>query len=73
VTDLRRAGWAVLFSVPVGAGVVLGTAKQARADVFHPLALAAGAVVAVAVFALVYAALRDGETTIEGVGGLGGT
>lgn len=73
MTDARRAAWAVLFSVPVGAGVVLGTAKQARSDVFDPLALAAGAVVAVGLFALVYAAMRDGETTIEGVGGLGGT
>ena len=50
----ERLAWALLFSVPMGAGISLATGRMARAPLSDPLVFGSGAVAAVALFALVF-------------------
>lgn len=55
-TARERFGWALLFSLPMGVGIALATARMARAPPTHPLVLGSGAVATVLLFALVFGA-----------------
>jgi uncharacterized membrane protein len=62
VTSTReRLGWAVLFSVPVGVGVALGTVTV-TGDPASPYVAGSGVVAATVLFAFVYLAARTGST-----------
>jgi uncharacterized membrane protein len=62
VTSTReRLGWALLFSVPVGAGVALGTVTVTD-DPSSPYVVGSGVVAAAVLFAFVYLAASTGST-----------
>jgi hypothetical protein len=55
-TSRERAGWALLFSLPMGVGIALATGRMARAPPTDPLVFGSGAVATVLLFALVFGA-----------------
>lgn len=61
-TARERLAWAVLFSLPVGAGVALATARMARAPPTAPVVVGSGAVTAAILFALVFGATDANDT-----------
>jgi len=61
----ERVGWALLFGLPMGAGIALATARTADATLTDPLVVAAGGTAAALVAALVYGATRRGERSID--------
>ena len=54
ITTRERVAWALLFSLPMGAGISLATGRMARAPPTHPLVFGSGAVAVVVLFALVF-------------------
>ncbi|WP_251341695.1 hypothetical protein [Haloplanus halophilus] len=56
-----RVGWALLFGLPMGAGIALATARTAGTGVADPLVVAAGGTAAALVTAFVFGATREGE------------
>ncbi|AZH24228.1 hypothetical protein [Haloplanus aerogenes] len=62
-TRRERVGWALLFSLPMGVGVGLATARMARAGPTHPLVVGAAVTTAALVAALILVA--TGVSTTE--------
>ncbi|WP_336036609.1 hypothetical protein [Halobacterium yunchengense] len=52
----ERLGWALLFGLPVGAGVALATARMGRTGLADPLVVGAGVGFAALVGGLLWAA-----------------
>ena len=59
--DRTEFGFAVLFSVPVGVGVSMGTLKAAGGGFTDPLVIGTGALAALAVFVFVVAGVAVGS------------
>lgn len=58
MTSLReRLGWALLFSLPVGAGIGLATSRVAAVPLDDPLVVGSGLLFASVLFALVFGAV----------------
>jgi hypothetical protein len=61
----ERAGWAVLFGLPMGAGIGVATARTAGTGLADPLVVAAGGVAGVVVAAFVFGATLTGSRRPE--------
>lgn len=62
----ERLGWSLIFSVPIGVGVALVTARQSGSGLIDPLVLGASFVAGFAVFLLLYLAVDvDDEDRAE--------
>lgn len=56
-TARERLGWSLVFSVPVGVGVALVTARESGSGILDPLVLGASSVAAVTLFLLLFLAV----------------
>lgn len=65
-TARERLGWALVFSVPVGVGVALVTARQSGSGLLDPLVLGASGVAGVTLFLLLYIAVDVDEEAGSG-------
>lgn len=63
--DRTELGYAALLSLPVGVGVSVGFIKATGHGPANPLVIGAGAVAALAVFALAVAGVAIGTPDIE--------
>jgi hypothetical protein len=57
----ERAGWAVLFGLPMGVGIAVATARTAGTGLADPLVVAAGGVAGVGVAAFVFGVSLTGS------------
>lgn len=57
----ERAGWAVLFGLPMGVGIGVATARTAGTGLADPLVVAAGGVAGVGVAAFVFGVSLTGS------------
>jgi hypothetical protein len=64
-TRRERAGWALLFGLPMGVGIALATARTAGTTLADPLVVLGGGTAATLVAALVYGATRRGERSLD--------
>ncbi|PSP87190.1 hypothetical protein BRC90_11115 [Halobacteriales archaeon QS_4_69_34] len=64
--NATELGFAVLFSLPVGIGVSMGTWKAAGGGLSSPLVVGTGALAALGVFVLVLAGVAVGSVADDG-------
>jgi hypothetical protein len=63
MTTVRaRAGWALLFGLPMGGGIALATARTAGTGLADPLVVGAGGTAALLVAGFVFGATHRGAT-----------